>query len=241
MPTRRHALPILALASLAACSGASAPPSAQGAAFDVAAAGSALRADCASGAGEWPSGSFYCGEILFDSMTGEGTILQVPTRLKAGDTKNAQTVCYLIAGDGSRLGFETVGVKFADGSNAAACSVPAAAEQSASPPPQAVATRSLTPEATAAATAALSGTGSLKGKPVLLEGDYSASVNVTAKAGCKWSASISPGYGSLDSFSTDAAGSHKTTIDAITLDRGYYVLEVKSSGCGKWSVKLALQ
>jgi hypothetical protein len=87
-----------------------------------------LKADCTSRAAEWPDGDFYCKSIDFDSMSGDGTILRVPTTFDAGDTTHAYQACFFISrghrtADGTPLGYETVGILDADGANASACPV----------------------------------------------------------------------------------------------------------------------
>ena len=114
---RRFIAAAVLLPAVAGCSG---PPgstfnASNGPSFDLSAVKTALKHDCLSGAGEWPDGNFLCDKIGFDSMSGDDTILRVPTTLAAGDSNNADTVCFHIAKGhrdptGQPLGYLTIGV-----------------------------------------------------------------------------------------------------------------------------------
>ena len=88
-----------------------------------------------------------------------------------------------------------------------------------------------------AASVTLKGTGSKTGATTTLGGDYTLKTNVTAKPGCSWSVSLDPGYGEVDSFSTDSAGSQSDELP-VSLDPGSYRLVVRATKCGIWSVTL---
>lgn len=70
----------------------------------------------------------FCAQVQLNAMTGDGTILRVPTTLDAGETDRAKTICNLFTfasfdANGVALGYQIVGILDKDGGNAAACTI----------------------------------------------------------------------------------------------------------------------
>lgn len=71
----------------------------------------------------------FCQQVKIDAMTGDGTILNVPTGLNAAAGDRAQVICEAVArahfdgATGDDLGYQTVGILDMNGGYAAACSV----------------------------------------------------------------------------------------------------------------------
>jgi len=77
---RRLMVALVAVLALAACGGGSTPPppTPEPAAFDLSAVEAKFRADCKDNA---EVGSWFCDSVNLARMTGEGTILTVPTTI----------------------------------------------------------------------------------------------------------------------------------------------------------------
>jgi hypothetical protein len=82
------------------------------------------------------------------------------------------------------------------------------------------------------------GTGSKRSQAVYLSGDYRLADSVSARAGCHWSLALTPDYGTLDEFSTDAPGSHRVSSDLLGVHAQLYRFEVTSRKCGAWTVSI---
>jgi hypothetical protein len=72
----------------------------------------------------------FCEQVRISEMSGEGSILDVPTTLAPaeGFDDRANAICAMLAtghfdGEGRDLGYHIIGVLDKDGGNAAACSV----------------------------------------------------------------------------------------------------------------------
>lgn len=114
---------------LAGCSGApAAPATPEPAAFDLAAVEAKFEADCKNNAAV---GTWFCDPVDLTRLTGEGTILRVPTNI---DPKGARAqndgdlICGHFAGgyadaSGALLGYETIGILDSAGGNLAACTI----------------------------------------------------------------------------------------------------------------------
>jgi hypothetical protein len=102
-----------------------AEPTPEQAAFDISAVRANFTDECRDPAAV---DELFCEQVRIDEMTGEGTILTVPTTLDAAADDRAYAICdqLVIAhfdGEGRDLGYEYVGVLDQDGGNAATCSV----------------------------------------------------------------------------------------------------------------------
>jgi hypothetical protein len=121
------------------------------------------------------------------------------------------------------------------------------------PPPSAVADATTAPASTLtagvpaaspapkpASNATLTGKGSKKGGPVVLEGDYVLRTKVALRRGCDWKMYLD-GLDTepLDAVKTNAGGTHSTETDETGIDLRSYRIRVTSSLCGSWSVSLA--
>ena len=123
----------------------------------------------------------------------------------------------------------------------------AAAACGSSPPSPSAGDASLAPPTVAASQTpstgvtrlSLSGTGSKRGFPTELSGQYNVTGSVKTKQGCTWSVSIQPSVGRVDSVKAKGNGRHRINVAPITVDPGAYRLIVTSKGCGAWSVTLA--
>lgn len=94
-------------------------------AFDVAAVRATFAAECPE---PLVVDEFFCEQVQIDRISGEGSILLVPTLLNAEATDRAAAICEQFArfhfdADANDLGYTTVGILDRDGGNAAACSV----------------------------------------------------------------------------------------------------------------------
>jgi hypothetical protein len=71
----------------------------------------------------------FCQQVKIDAMTGDGTILNVPTTLNAAADERARAIWEMLAqahfdgATGNDRGYETIGILDKDGGHAAACSV----------------------------------------------------------------------------------------------------------------------
>lgn len=93
-------------------------------AFDVAAVAAAFKGDCKD---PDPIDPLLCQQVKLDSLSGEGTILRVPTTLNSAATARAEAICdeFAVAHFDTNsvdLGYQTIGILDRDGGNAAACS-----------------------------------------------------------------------------------------------------------------------
>jgi hypothetical protein len=90
-----------------------------------------------------------------------------------------------------------------------------------------------------AAGLALKGTASRSGKPATLKGDYVLKVDVKAMGRCRWSVRLDGLHDpELATYSTNAGGTYRTSVDVVGVVQGPYRLVVKSTKCGAWSVTL---
>lgn len=120
-----RALILTAALVVAACGGASTTPTPEPPAYDLAAVKANFRDECLD---PLVLTEDVCTVIDIDGMTADGNILNVPTSLPSGPRDEAEDACNQIAAahfdlDGEPLGYEVIGVLFADGSNAAACTI----------------------------------------------------------------------------------------------------------------------
>lgn len=102
----------------------------QPAAFDVAAVAMNFRDECKGPDAAILLDATFCQEVRLDSLSGEGTILRVPTiNHGAGSVARAAVICRLFARhrfDSARarpLGYESIDILDRDGGTSFSCSV----------------------------------------------------------------------------------------------------------------------
>lgn len=117
---------MLALVLLLAACGGESTPTTEPAAFDLSAVETKFTADCKDNA---RVGTWFCGPVDLNRMTGEGSILIVPTSIDPDAERardDGELICGWFAGqhvsaDGTNLGYEVVGILDKGGGNLAAC------------------------------------------------------------------------------------------------------------------------